>query len=163
MKQLMKIFIWIPVLVTGILITGFSAQNGNESSGWSRRAAQVIIDGFEQVHFISTDSEKERDILIEKIQYPIRKLAHITEYAIFTLFTYIALFTDGINKSISKISALFLAFLLAVSDELHQWFVPGRNGCIKDVFIDTLGALIILSIITLIQTVSKKYKTLKKQ
>ncbi len=27
----------------------------------------------------------------------------------------------------------------AFSDELHQLFIPGRNGAIADVFLDTIG------------------------
>ncbi|GKX68088.1 VanZ family protein [Inconstantimicrobium mannanitabidum] len=30
-------------------------------------------------------------------------------------------------------------FLYACTDEIHQLFVIGRNGCIRDVFIDTFG------------------------
>jgi VanZ family protein len=32
--------------------------------------------------------------------------------------------------------------LYAISDELHQLFVPGRSASLKDVLIDTLAALI---------------------
>ena len=31
--------------------------------------------------------------------------------------------------------------LYAISDEIHQLFVPGRTGCILDVGIDTLGII----------------------
>ena len=32
-----------------------------------------------------------------------------------------------------------LAVLYAASDEFHQTFVPGRNGRLSDVFVDSLG------------------------
>ncbi len=142
-----KILIWIPVLVTGILITGFSSQNGDESSGLSRKAANVIVCGLERADIISFSEDGQREQLIEKLQFPIRKGAHMTEYAVFTVFTYIALFVDGINSKKRKYIAFLISFLLASSDELHQRFVPGRCGSLKDVIIDSAGCVIALLII----------------
>ena len=36
--------------------------------------------------------------------------------------------------------SIFLSFLYACTDELHQIFVPGRSAQFRDVLIDTLGA-----------------------
>lgn len=154
-----KLLIWIPVLVTGILITSFSAQNGTQSSGLSRRVAQTFIQGLENGHVISVESNDQREVLIEKMQYPIRKGAHMTEYAIFTVFTYIALLTDAVRLPKRRYSALLTAVLLASSDELHQWFVPGRSGCVKDVCIDTVGAVAVLLVIWAAGTVRNRIRT----
>lgn len=43
------------------------------------------------------------------------------------------------NKKIFLITIL-ICFLYAVSDEIHQYFVPGRACRIFDVTIDTLGS-----------------------
>ena len=40
----------------------------------------------------------------------------------------------------SGIISIFLSFLYACSDEVHQLFIVERTGRILDVFIDTLGA-----------------------
>ena len=40
--------------------------------------------------------------------------------------------------------ALAIAVLYAISDEVHQLFVPGRNGWWVDVGADTVGALLAL-------------------
>ena len=133
-----KLLIWIPVLVTGILITSFSAQNGTQSSGLSRKVAQTFIQGLENVHVLSVESNDQREVLIEKMQYPIRKGAHMTK---------------------RRYSALLTAVLLASSDELHQWFVPGRSGCVKDVCIDTVGAVAALLVIWAAGTVRNRIRT----
>lgn len=148
--KMIKILVWIPVLVTGILITGFSAQNGNESSGLSRKAAIVIMEGAEAVHLVSFPDESEREAFVEKMQYPIRKGAHMTEYAVFTVFTYLAFWVDGVKLSKRSYLTLILAVVLACSDELHQRFVPGRCGSIKDVLIDTAGCVIALFVLQII-------------
>mgnify|MGYP001948405098 CR=1 FL=1 len=36
--------------------------------------------------------------------------------------------------------SIFLAFLYACSDEVHQLFVAGRSGQVSDVLLDTIGA-----------------------
>ena len=45
----------------------------------------------------------------------------------------------------------FLAFLVtigfAITDEIHQIFVPTRNGQVKDVFIDAIGIFLMYIVI----------------
>jgi len=38
--------------------------------------------------------------------------------------------------------ALLICILYAVSDEVHQLFIPGRGGQFKDVIIDSAGVLV---------------------
>ena len=63
----------------------------------------------------------------------LRKLAHLTEYAILGALLLRATRRPWL--------ALALAALYAASDEVHQHFVEGRHGAPLDVGIDTLGAL----------------------
>ena len=52
--------------------------------------------------------------------------------------------------------AWLLAILYAVSDEYHQYFVPGRQASVWDVLIyDNLGAAIGMLIATIISKVNK--------
>jgi VanZ family protein len=64
----------------------------------------------------------------------LRKLAHVTEYAILGGLLLRAVRHPGL--------ALGLAVLYAVSDEIHQSFVEGRHGAPLDVLIDTVGVLL---------------------
>ena len=50
--------------------------------------------------------------------------------------------------------------LYACTDEIHQLFVPGRSGMIRDVFIDSIGGIIGISIISIYENI-KKRKSLK--
>lgn len=74
----------------------------------------------------------------------LRKLAHITEYFILTLLLARALAGEKISKSRALIFAGLAALLYAVSDEIHQLFVFGREGSVKDVVIDGVGIIIAL-------------------
>ena len=68
---------------------------------------------------------------------------HMTEYAVLVSLTILALRRWHLG---SRAGSIWLAFAFAVafaaSDEWHQTFVPGRDGCLRDVLIDTGGALL---------------------
>ena len=61
----------------------------------------------------------------------LRKLAHAAEYAVLGALLLRATGRRGL--------AFALGGLYAISDELHQMFVPGRMGRPLDVAIDALG------------------------
>lgn len=52
--------------------------------------------------------------------------------------------------------ALMFAVLFAASDEWHQTFVPGRDGCVRDVVIDASGASV-AALILMIKARQKKH------
>jgi VanZ family protein len=64
----------------------------------------------------------------------LRKLAHAAEYAVLGALLLRATARPG--------AAFVLGTLYAVSDELHQSFVPGRAGSPLDVALDTVGVAI---------------------
>ena len=63
----------------------------------------------------------------------LRKLAHITIFAV--LWLTIARATDWRRPLLASV----LTLLYAISDEVHQSFVEGRNGTPVDVMIDAIG------------------------
>jgi VanZ family protein len=64
----------------------------------------------------------------------LRKLAHATEYAVLG-----ALLLRALAR---PLPAFALGVLYAVTDELHQHFVPGRRGAALDVVIDAAGVAV---------------------
>ena len=73
----------------------------------------------------------------------LRKIAHILEYFILVALLYRA-FKGSFNLSSFYLIfwPLILSFLYAVSDEIHQAFVPTRGPSPIDVFIDTIGIVV---------------------
>ncbi len=63
----------------------------------------------------------------------LRKLAHTAEYAVLGALLARALGRSGL--------AVAIGVLYAVSDEVHQAFVPGRLGSPVDVAIDAIGVV----------------------
>ena len=74
----------------------------------------------------------------------IRKLAHISEYFILACLSFnffVNYFTLKTNKNYTKVLVIsfFFCLLYAISDEVHQTFIPYRSGTYKDVLIDSVG------------------------
>jgi VanZ family protein len=71
--------------------------------------------------------------------FPLRKLAHIGEYAVLTALLWWAFRMHTGSRIQAWLLATLAAVLYGVSDEWHQTFVAGRHGSFRDVGIDALG------------------------
>lgn len=69
---------------------------------------------------------------------------------------------DKIMKKRMLIS-IIIGFLYAISDEIHQSFIPNRSARAIDVFLDTLGATNGVLIIAIIVFIYKHYKNITKE
>ena len=77
--------------------------------------------------------------------FVVRKCAHFLEYMILALLVFNVLKLYFSMKQVVIITIVFV-FLYACSDEIHQLFVPGREGAIRDVIIDTCGGITLVLI-----------------
>ena len=107
-------------------------------------------------------------ISLYTLVFLVRKTAHFTEYAILGALFYLNLIQfPKLNSHIKKLLLpILFSFLYAITDELHQVFVPGRSAQFRDVLIDTLGAsfgaiitYLIIKLFTKIKTRSDKWFT----
>ena len=56
------------------------------------------------------------------------------------------------------IICLSIGVLYAISDEIHQGFIPGRTPQITDVMIDTMGVVLGMLCVLILFKIHKKYK-----
>jgi len=65
-------------------------------------------------------------------------------YAFLELLNFRAFYSLKETQSLRKIFifSFTVSFLYAITDEIHQVFVPTRNGTVRDIFIDTVGIAI---------------------
>jgi len=127
------------------LIFVMSAQDATRSSaasgGFIRSIAPLIKSNFHQL------SSPEQEGFIESLQYIVRKAAHFNVYALLAVLVATGVFTfDRLKNVFGIILSLFVCILYSISDEIHQSFVPGRSCELRDVIIDTFGALLGCSI-----------------
>lgn len=89
-------------------------------------------------------SSRERILVSEQqtVNFIIFKTLHVIEYFLLYVLVLRALRnTAGLQKTSVFWAAFVLTALYAATDELHQTYVPTREGKVRDVIIDAFGAL----------------------
>ena len=135
-------------LVIGMLcmIFCFSAADATHSSHLSEGVCIRIVREVSSV--FPEQFPKERILEIAAIiEFPIRKCAHFSEYAVLSITVNLYLWVCfrmerliGAKKWKIFLRAEVFCALYACSDELHQYFVPGRSCRFFDVCVDSTGA-----------------------
>ena len=134
-KVVKKIIKGCIVILCMVIIFSFSMDNSSEST---RKSEGVILEVTSFLGFDFTSQQQQH--IVELFFVPVRKAAHFFIYFVLgiTLISFLREFSIPIRKLI--LLSIFLAFLYACSDEVHQLFVPGRSGQVSDVLLDTIGA-----------------------
>ena len=100
--------------------------------------------------------ENERNKYIDKYVVLVRKSAHFTIYLILGLLILSFIREFRVVDYRAVLLSVFLTFLYACSDEVHQLFVPGRSGEFLDVLLDSVGALSVCLLYTLYYKIRRK-------
>jgi VanZ family protein len=133
-----QIFCGIMTIAVMVCIFLFSCENADDSSDTSGNFVNLII----SIFYGDYDELPlwEQEEIRGNISHFIRKTAHFTIFAALGFFAFL---TSGQKKLLCKGTAAVLIFcgLYAVSDELHQYFVPGRACMLRDMLLDTCGSL----------------------
>ena len=121
---------WGPAVLWAGLIFWFSTESfsASQTSGILEPALKWLIPGITARQF-------------ETIHLIVRKLGHWSGYFVLAVLIIRALRDQFSNYSELRVSAVtaILIFLYALSDELHQSFVPNRTASFSDVLIDLFG------------------------
>lgn len=140
-KSVLKPLTFLPVIFMLCTIFGFSNQNAEVSGGLSQKVSRQVVTVYDSLFHQNWDEE-----VIEqharRIEYPIRKAAHVTEYLILTLLTVLPLSVYGLRGKKLIFVSFLCCILSAAGDEFHQSFIPGRSPQFTDVLVDSIGILI---------------------
>lgn len=132
-----RILLWLLVIVWMCLIFYFSSENSTESTNKSRGIINStnIVEKYE-----STNEGKER--LLEALDVYFRKFAHGSVYLVLAVLVCFLIkdYTLDIKKIL--LISFIVCFIYSCSDEIHQLYVPGRSGEIRDIIIDNIGSII---------------------
>jgi VanZ family protein len=124
---------WLPSLLWILVIYGASSDAGSAQHS-SRIIAPIVRWLFP--HLSGAE--------VELIVLAVRKCAHLVEYAVLAVLLWYALWKPAWKDprpwswTVAR-RALLLVALYAATDELHQTFVPSRQGAVSDVAVDTCG------------------------
>ena len=157
MKSL-KIVLWGLVLFMACVIFTFSSQPAKQSNSVSKGITRKIVDTLPQTKH---KTEKQKQKIVNKINHYVRKLAHFTAFFFFGLFLLSAILLTYSNKySVIKIILMsaIIALLYAISDEIHQMFVPERGPQVKDVLIDFSGSALSFFVVMITKKIISMFK-----
>ena len=138
------------LLLWMITIFIFSNDTGSVSTEKSDNAIGTmanIISTIFQHHL----SDEEIDTIINQSYVIVRKTAHVFEYVILSLLIIWMLKDYSFFYQHLFWWTLLFSLIYAISDEIHQCFIPERSGNVIDVFIDLLGVLIGMVIFRIIK------------
>lgn len=113
----------ISVATVAIIIFFLSAQTATESNGTSDSLINLIFSFF---------GKSPNENLI-------RTLAHFCEFAGFGFLVANLIFS--INNTKKTVLSTLLSFAYAITDEIHQIFVPGRAFQLIDLTVDLSGII----------------------
>jgi len=150
--QINKFLSWLLVFLWMGVIFKLSSQAAEESSTLSEGITKVIV---ETVKKVAPQSE----ISVDDLNHMVRKSAHFFSYLLLGLLTVNALYQSGYTGMAGVVLGLSICVLYALSDEIHQIFVPGRGGQMRDVLIDSTGACVGIGIYILAGRMIRKFKT----
>ena len=138
-----------------------SSMNTYESNGKSKQTIKKTVQKTSEISedigvVNSKPTEKQINETVDKLNFPLRKCAHATEYAILALLIIFVLNSFwGKNYTFKKIAiAVGICCIYSLTDEYHQSFVAGRTNQFTDCLIDTLGSIIMCIIYSAIKKIS---------
>ena len=151
------IFAVLLVLWMGFIFS-MSCENAEESSNTSGQTIKVVLS---TVPEFEKQPEEVKKNIIEELQFIVRKSAHFIGYMILgILASGLILYYGNINKK--YLLAFLICVIYAISDEIHQLFVPGRAGQVRDVLIDSagslLGIILVMAFVKILIKFNKKHK-----
>lgn len=79
---------------------------------------------------------------IEKLHFYVRKIGHVTEFFLLALSMSVPCLVYQIKGRKFVCIPLVFSIFFAGLDEFHQLFVSGRDGALRDVFIDSIGIIV---------------------
>ena len=139
-------------LIAFVFSNESSQKSNDQSSSAAQSLAQAAIENYHDL------SERHKALLTDQLNTSLRKGAHAAEFALMGICAALFALTflpaepkEGMQASGKKRKALqsqaliwlaaLFCLLYAVSDEVHQFFVPGRACLLSDIVLDSLSAL----------------------
>ena len=154
-EMIKKVVLWILVIGCMATIFGFSSQVAEESK---KTSSKVITKVVETVDIKKELTKPQKEKITEDLTFIVRKGAHFSIYALLGMFMFLLVQEYNLTKKKCFVTAIAAAFIYACSDEFHQTFVSGRSGELRDIFIDTAGAMVGCAFVIFIKYIYSKVR-----
>lgn len=146
----------------------FSSQDGETSTVQSNKVIEIIDEIRDRVTLKNEKLISIKNKIISELRgynksFLVRKGAHFGIYSIIGAMMMITIYLFSKRVIFSAGISLFLTFLYAVYDETRQLNIDGRAGSFKDVLIDSSGALLAITILSILLFIGKKFALVLKK
>ena len=159
-KNIIRGILIVLLIATFVRIFCFSSQDGEKSSSVSRKVTTAVTQNVKKIQDMDS---KERELTLNKIEHVIRKIAHFSIYTLVGILMMALMSTYDISKNKQILVSILVGIIYATSDEIHQYFIPGRSAMVTDVLIDTAGVCLgVLIVLISLQIYIKIYKKRQK-
>ena len=140
-----------------VIIFVLSAEDSRDSSDTSGSFTSFVL------RLFGIDAEGMSLEEFTKAEAFVRSAAHFSEYALLAFLAVLLLATYRMGRAPALGFSTVFASLYAVTDEIHQIFVPGRAAQFSDWLVDTSGAATgaLLAFLVLLITAAIKKRSLK--
>ena len=156
MPKSFRIPLWIAVVLWMALIFSFSMETAAESSESSGGFIRALLETFDRD--FSALSAAGQYAKIESLSYIVRKTAHFCIFGMLGILVASAVSTYRLPSGKAACFSAGICALYAVSDEIHQYFVPGRACMIRDMLIDTCGASCGIAAVSFLIYIVRKHR-----
>ena len=127
-EKIILVIRFVPAIIIMMIIFYFSAAPATQSSQTSISLTESILDVVQQFFKIPDISID----LVNAIEGIIRKCAHALEYFGLAIVLFYAIYGIEKRKIVCALYTQISSSLYAVTDEIHQYFVPWRSPQMKE-------------------------------
>ncbi len=132
-----RTILWVLTVAWALVIFSFSAQPAEDSSKLSKSVTRQVIQNLPGIR--SLDAVKQKEAVDEMNSFA-RKLAHFLIYLVFGILLFLLWKSYPVTILWAFCGSIMVSAVYALTDEIHQIYVPGRKFLLLDIGIDTLGA-----------------------
>ena len=136
-RTIILILLWAVVVLWMGVIFSFSMETAEQSTESSDSVLEMVLRALDKK--FDTYTEEEQTQLLEQYSGLIRKTAHFCIFAALGFFIANTFVYQGVNRRKTAAYSFLIGAAYAISDEIHQYFVPGRACQFTDVLIDSSG------------------------
>ena len=142
-KNLVRALLLLLLIADMIFIFSNSAQTASASSstshGVTEMVAPVIVPNYKDM------DEQTQKATVSSLEVILREAAHLLQFTPLGFALYLLLTTFALPEKIRRLRiplTLGFGLIYAISDEIHQLFVPGRSFQLFDIFMDMCGVAV---------------------
>lgn len=160
-KNLIRAMLLLLLIADMVFIFSNSAQNAAASSSTSQGVTEIVAPVVVPNYKDMDDQTKKE--AVSSLEAVLRETAHLLQFTPLGFALFLLLTTLELSEKIRRLRipyTLGFGLIYAISDEIHQLFVPGRSFQLFDIFMDmcgvTVGCIGGIILLIVIKAVQKK-------